>query len=84
MMQAGGQPKKTTNFKENNGKDNIAYFVCGKGGHLAKDYHHCKTQIDRQQKKAVNVTIGKNNDDEADPSGYGSLPFFFSSIQSLD
>jgi hypothetical protein len=46
-MQAGGKPKKTTNFKKKNtGKDNRAHFVCGKGGHLAKDCRHRKTQID--------------------------------------
>jgi hypothetical protein len=84
-MRAGGKPKKTTNFKKKNtGKDNIAYFVCGKGGHLVKDCHHHKTQINGQKKKAVNVTIGKNNGDEANHSGYGNLPFVFSAIQSSD
>jgi hypothetical protein len=76
-MQAGGKPKKTTNFKKKNtGKDN-GLCVCGKGGHLTKDCRHHKTQIDGQQKKAVNVTIGKNNGDEIDPSGYANLPFVF-------
>jgi CDGSH-type Zn-finger protein len=54
-----------------------ALCVCGKGGHLTKDCSHHKTQIDGQQKKAVNVTIGKNNGDEIDPSGYANLPFVF-------
>jgi hypothetical protein len=58
--------------------------VWGKGGHLAKDCHHRKTQIDGQQKKSVNVTIGKNNGDEVVPSRYGNLPFVFSAIQSSD
>jgi hypothetical protein len=40
--------------------------------------------VDGQQKKALKVTIGKNNCNEADPSGYGNLPFVFSSIQSSD
>jgi hypothetical protein len=67
-MQASGKPKKTSNFKKKNTeKDNRACFVCGKGGHLMKDCRHRKTQIDGQQKKDVNVTIGKNNDNEADP-----------------
>jgi hypothetical protein len=84
-MQAGGKPKKTTNFnKKNTRKDNRACFVCGKRGHLVKDCRHHKTQIDGQQKKSVNVTIGKNNGDEIDPSGYGDLPFVFSSIESSD
>jgi hypothetical protein len=84
-MQAGGKPMKTTNFKKKNTeKDNRACFVCGKGGHLTKDYRHRKTQIDGHQKKAVNVTIGKNNGDEIDPFGYGNLPFVFSAIQSSD
>jgi hypothetical protein len=84
-MQANGKPKKTTKFKKKNtGKGNRACFVCGKGGHLAKDRRHRKTQIDGQQKKAVIVTIVKNNDDEADPSGYGNLPFGFLAIQSSD
>jgi hypothetical protein len=83
-MQDGGKPKKTTNFKKNTIKDNRACFVCDKGGHLVKDCHHRKTQIGGQQKKAVNVTIGKNNCDEADPFGYGNLPFVFSPIQSSD
>jgi hypothetical protein len=30
------------------------------------------------------VTIGKNNSDEADPSGHGNLPFVFLAIQSSD
>ena len=30
------------------------------------------------------MTIGKNNGDETDPSGYGNLPFVFSAFQSLD
>jgi hypothetical protein len=84
-MQAGGKPKKTTNFKKKNtGKDNRAYFVCGKGGHLAKDCCHRKTQIDSKKKKVVNVTIAKNNGDEANPFGYGKLLFVFSATQSLD
>jgi hypothetical protein len=84
-MNAGGKPKKTTNFKKKNtGKDNRACSVCGKRGHLAKDCRHHKNQIDGQQKKVVNVTIGKNNGDEADPFRYGNLPFVFSAIQSLD
>jgi hypothetical protein len=84
-MQTSGKPKKTINFKKKNTeKDNRACFVCGKVGHLVKDCHHCKTQIDGQHKKVVNVTIGKNNGDEADPSGYGNLAFVFSAIQSLD
>jgi hypothetical protein len=29
-IQASGKTKKTTNFKENTGKDNIACFVCDK------------------------------------------------------
>jgi hypothetical protein len=46
-MQAGGKPKKTTNFKKKNTrKDNRACFVCGEGGHIVKDYRHHKTQID--------------------------------------
>jgi hypothetical protein len=48
-MQTGGKPKKTTNFKKKNiEKDSRACFVCGKGGYLAKDCHHRKTQIDGQ------------------------------------
>jgi hypothetical protein len=54
--------------------------MCGKGGHLAKDCRHHTTQVDGQQKKVVNMTIGKNNDDDTDPSGYGNLPFVFSTI----
>jgi hypothetical protein len=97
MMRTDGKPKKITNFKKKNTRKNsIACFVCGKGGHLVKDYRHRKTQnlvkdyrhrktqIDGHHKKAVNVTIGKNNDGEADPSGYGNLPFVFSAIQPSD
>jgi hypothetical protein len=77
-MQVDGKPKKTTNFKKKNiRKDNIACFVYGKGGHLVKNCRHRKTRIDGQQKKVVNMTIGKNNDDEVDPSGYGNLSFVF-------
>jgi hypothetical protein len=84
-MQTGGKPRKTTNFKKSNTeKHNSSCFVCGKGGHLTKDCRHRKTQIDGQQKKAINVTFGKNNGDEANPSGYGNLPFVFSAIQSSD
>jgi hypothetical protein len=84
-MQDGGKTKKTTNFKKKNtGKDNRECYVCGKGGHLAKDYRDCKTRIDGLQKKVVKVTIGKNNGDEVDPSGNGNLPFVFSAIQSSD
>jgi hypothetical protein len=83
-MQDGGKLKKTTNFKKNTRKDNRACFVCGKGGHLVKDCHHRKTQIGGQQKKVVNMTIGKNNGDEADPFGYGNLPSVFSPIQSTN
>jgi hypothetical protein len=43
-IQADGKPKKITNFKKKNTKkDNIACFVCGKGGHLVKNCHHRKT-----------------------------------------
>jgi hypothetical protein len=42
-----------------------------------KNCRHRKTRIDGQQKKVVNMTIGKNNDDEVDPSGYGNLSFVF-------
>jgi hypothetical protein len=58
--------------------------VCGKGGHLAKYCRYHKTQIDGQLKKIVNVTVGKNNGDETNPSEYGNLPFVFSAIQSSD
>jgi hypothetical protein len=36
------------------------------------------------KKKVVNVTIAKNNGDEANPFGYGNLLFVFSATQSLD
>jgi hypothetical protein len=84
-MWTGDKHKKTTNFKKKNtGKDNRACFVCGKEKHIAKDCRHSKTNLDAKQNKFVNVTIGKNNDDEVGPSGYGNLPFVFSATQSSD
>jgi hypothetical protein len=81
-MQVGGKPMKSTNFKKKNTrKDNGACFVCVKGGHLVKDCPHHKTHIDGEQKKAVNVTIGKINSDVDDHSGYGILPFVFSAMR---
>jgi hypothetical protein len=80
-MQADGKPKKTTNFKKRNrGKDNMACFVRCKEGRLGKDCCYHKTNSNGQQKKVLNVTIGKNISDEADPSGYGNLPFIFLAI----
>jgi hypothetical protein len=81
-MQPDGKPKKMTNFKKKNkGEDNKACFACCKEGHLAKDCCYRKTHLDGYQKKVVNVTIGKNNSDEVDPLGYGTLPFVFSTIR---
>jgi hypothetical protein len=84
-MHGGGKAKKTTNFKKKKSeKDNRACFVCGKEGHLAKDCRYRKYKDDGQQNKNVIMSIGKNNDDGADPSGYGNSPFVFSAIQSTD
>ena len=57
--------------------------MCGKKGHLAKNYRYRKTSEDGQpNKKVVNVTIGSGN--EAKPSGYGKHPIVFSVLQSTE
>jgi hypothetical protein len=41
---------------------------------VGKNNHNNKS---KGKMHVVNVTIGKNNSDEVDPSGYGNLPFVF-------
>ena len=54
QMQNSGKPKKTTNFKKKNEKDNKTCYVCGKKGHVAKNCRHRKNKDNEQ--KAVNMT----------------------------
>lgn len=58
----GFKPNKTTSKKKIEEKDlrNITYFVCGKDGHMTKDYSFRKSKDDDQpKKKVVNATIGE-------------------------
>ncbi|CAN6318545.1 unnamed protein product, partial [Urochloa humidicola] len=70
----GEKPKKTTNFKKKPAKDEKvkACYVCGKEGHLAKNFRHRKDRDDDKPNKKVNVTIGDGN--EAGGSRERGLP----------
>ena len=59
---------------------NITCFVCGKNGHMAKDYHFRKSEDGVQpKKKPINVIIS-----ETSTEGYGNPPVVFSACQSTD
>ena len=83
-MNYGGKPKKNTNCKKKSEKYEkvkaCCVCVCGKEGHLAKNYRYRKDRDDGKLNKNVNITIGDG--DEAGGSRYGNFQVIFSVLQS--